>query len=256
MKMRSFQKTVIGIVLALALGPAAAAAQDRILVFSKTVGFRHGSIADGLALLRAQGANQGFLVEATEDSGQFTPTNLARFRAVVWLSTTGDVLNTTQEAAFEQWLSGGGGYVGIHAAADCEYQWAWYGAQALGNGAWFANHPAIQTATVVRESATDASTAHLPATFSFTDEWYNFRANPRPVAEVLLTLDESSYSGGTMGADHPISWKRAVGSGRSWYTGLGHRSQTFTDARFQQHLLGGLLWAMGREKVIFYAGFE
>lgn len=256
--MNVFRQRCANLFAASLLWTGLAAAQDRVLVFSKTVGFRHGSIAEGLALLRAQGANQGFGVDASEDASQFNPSNLARYRAVVWLSTTGDVLNSAQETAFEQWLTAGGGSVGIHAAADCEYQWAWYGAQVLGNGAWFFAHPAIQTATVVRENATDASTSHLPPTFSFTDEWYNFRANPRPQADVLLRLDETSYSpgNGAMGADHPISWKRAVGAGRSWYTGLGHRSETYADARFQRHLLGGLLWAMGREQVIFYSGFE
>ncbi len=243
--------------LVLTLAAANAAAQDRVLVFSKTAGFRHGSIADGIAMLQSQAAANGFIVEATEDAGAFNATNLARFRAVVWLSTTGDVLNDTQQSAFQTWLEAGGGYVGVHAAADCEYSWPWYGANVLGAGAWFLSHPAIQTATIIRESASDISTAHLPPSYSFNDEWYNFRANPRPEVTVLLRLDESSYSPGTgaMGADHPISWKRNVGLGRSWYTGLGHRTQTYADSGFQQHVLGGLRWAIGAGTE-FRDGFE
>ncbi len=234
-----------------------ALAQERVLVFSKTTGFRHGSIADGIALLQTQAAANGFVLETTENAADFTPSNLDRFRAVVWLSTTGDVLDATQQTNFQTWLENGGGYLGVHAAADCEYAWPWYGAQVLGNGAWFQAHPAIQAATVIREDATDISTAHLPATFSMTDEWYNFRANPRPQSTVLLRLDESSYNPGTgaMGADHPISWKRNIGGGRSFYTALGHRSETFADPRFQQHLLGGLFWVMRRFDR-FADGFE
>jgi type 1 glutamine amidotransferase len=243
--------------LLIALASYNAAAQDRVLVFSKTAGFRHGSIEDGIAMLQTQAGANGFVVETTEDATAFNAANLARFRAVVWLSTTGDVLNDSQQTAFQTWLEAGGGYVGVHASADCEYSWPWYGASVLGAGAWFSNHPAIQTATVIRENATDASTAHLPPSYSFTDEWYNFRANPRPQATVLLRLDESSYSpgGGAMGADHPISWKRNVGLGRSWYTGLGHRSQTYADSGFQQHVLGGLQWAMASGELL-RDGFE
>jgi type 1 glutamine amidotransferase len=237
---------------------SAAAAQDAVLVFSRTLGFRHDSIADGLAMLQSLGQQHGFTVEATEDPARFTSAGLAPYDAVVFLSTTGNVLDDAQQAAFQQWLEGGRGWVGIHAAADCEYDWPWFGASLLGNGAWFLSHPAIQAATVLREVADDPSTAHLPASFSFTDEWYDFRANPRPGATVLLRLDESSYSpgGGAMGADHPISWKRGVGAGRAWYTGMGHRSQTFADPHFREHVRGGLLWAIGAEAAQFADGFE
>jgi cytochrome c len=243
--------------LVIALATSHASSQDRVLVFSKTAGFRHGSIADGIAMLQSQASANGFVVETTEDASAFNAINLARFRAVVWLSTTGDVLTDAQQSAFQTWLEAGGGYVGIHAAADCEYSWPWYGNNVLGAGAWFLSHPAIQTATIIRESASDISTAHLPQNFSFNDEWYNFRANPRPEVTVLLRLDESSYSpgNGAMGADHPISWKRNVGLGRSWYTGLGHRTQTYDDSGFQQHVLGGLRWAIGTG-ALFSDGFE
>jgi type 1 glutamine amidotransferase len=237
--------------------PTILMSQDRVLVFSKTAGFRHSSIADGIAMLQTQAAANNFIVETSEDASAFNASNLARFKAVVWLSTTGDVLDNTQQAAYQIWLENGGGYVGIHAAADCEYNWPWYGASVLGAGAWFQAHPAIQTATVIRENATDASTAHLPATFSFNEEWYNFRANPRPQVTVLLRVDESSYSpgNGAMGADHPISWKHELFAGRVWYTALGHRNQNYADSKFQLHVLGGLLWVIRRDE-FFANGFE
>jgi cytochrome c len=247
-----------GIYFALLLITSLSCSASTVLVFSKTSGFRHGSISDGLTMLQGLASSNGITLETTEDASQFNATNLARFDAVVWLSTTGDVLNASEQSAFESWLEAGGGYVGIHAAADCEYDWSWYGTQVLGNGAWFRSHPAIQTATLIVETANDSSTQHLPASFSMTDEWYNFRANPRSVAQILLRIDESSYSPGAnaMGADHPISWKRTVGSGRTWYTALGHRAEQYSDARFRQHVLGGLLWTLGRDNGEFANGFE
>jgi type 1 glutamine amidotransferase len=220
-----------------------AAAQDlRVLVFSKTAGFRHDSIPAGIALIQNLGAAHGFGVDVSEDADVFTPQNLGAYRAVVFLNTTGDVLNAGQQAAFEAYVRGGGGWVGVHAAADTEYAWPFYG-ELLG-GAWFSDHPAIQAATLHVEDGAHPSTRHLPASFSFTDEWYNFRANPRGAVDVLLTLDEASYSPGpgAMG-DHPIAWSRALGAGRAWYTNLGHRSETYGDPLFAQHLLGGIRWA-------------
>ena len=149
---------------------------------------------------------------------QFTDTNLARFQAVIWLSTTGDVLNATQQAAFERYIRAGGGYVGVHAAADTEYDWPWYGNLV---GAYFSSHPAIQQAPSGSRTPAHPSTAGLPANWNRTDEWYNYRTNPRAQVHVLANLDEATYTGGGMGGDHPISWCRAYDGGRSWYTGLG-----------------------------------
>jgi type 1 glutamine amidotransferase len=216
---------------------ASAATLTRVLVFSKTAGFRHDSIPAGITAIRNLGSQNGFAVDATEDASAFTTQNLAQYQAVIWLSTTGDVLNATQQAAFESYVSGGGGYVGVHSAADTEYDWAWYGSCV---GAYFQSHPAQQQATVVVEDRTNDSTAHLPATWSRYDEWYNYRTNPRGSATVLMRLDESSYSGGSMGGDHPITWWHDVGSGRAWYTGLGHTIESYSDSNFTRMLLGGI----------------
>ncbi|HET9209312.1 MAG TPA: ThuA domain-containing protein [Thermoanaerobaculia bacterium] len=237
--------------LALALGAshqdtAAAAKRFRVLVFTKTAGFRHDSIPDGVALVRSLGAANGFRVDASEDAAVFNSRGLRSYRAVIFLNTTGDVLNDAQRAAFKAYVRQGGGWVGVHSAADTEHAWPFYG-QLLGKGAWFASHPAIQTATLLREDAAHPSTRHFPARLSFTDEWYNFKADPRGVVDVLLSLDESSYDpgSGAMG-DHPIAWCHPIGRGRAWYTALGHRSETYADASFARHLLGGILWAAGR----------
>ncbi|WP_019331224.1 ThuA domain-containing protein, partial [Streptomyces sp. TOR3209] len=224
---------------------AAQAAADPaydVLVFSRTAGFRHSSIDDGIAALRDLGAANNFTVDATEDPGAFTTGNLARYEAVVFLSTTGDVLGDAQQTAFEDYVNAGGGYVGIHAAADTEYDWPFYEGLA---GALFHSHPAIQPATVEVEDRAHDATAHLGGTWQRSDEWYNYRTNPRTTAHVLASLDESSYSGGTMNGDHPIAWCKDYEGGRAFYTGGGHTDESYTDPAFRRHLLGGIRWAAG-----------
>ncbi|MBM0204936.1 ThuA domain-containing protein [Micromonospora sp. STR1s_5] len=223
--------------------PTASAAPFTVLIFSKTAGFRHGSITPGIAAIQQLGAANGFTVEATEDAAQFTDANLDRFAAVIWLSTTGDVLNAAQQAAFERYITGGGGYVGVHSASDTEYDWQWYGGLV---GAYFASHPAEQNVTVKVADQVHPSTAMLPQRWNRFDELYNYRTNPRGNAHVLATLDESTYTGGSMGADHPISWCQNYSGGRAWYTGLGHTDASYTEANFRQHLLGGIRTAAAR----------
>ena len=241
--------SVASLALAALFAATTAAAQScggfRVLVFSKTKGFRHDAqIKAGTALIRALGKANGFAVDATEDSRKFTLANLRQYAAVVFLNTSGDVLDQAQQTAFESFLVRGGGLVGVHSAADTEYAWPFYGA-AL--GAWFHSHPTIQSADVKVADRTHASTKHLAAKFSHTDEWYNFRTNPakNPKIRVLLTIDEKTYKGGNMGSVHPISWYQNIGSGRSWYTGLGHTTATYSATFFQKHLLGGILFVSG-----------
>ncbi|MFJ5776407.1 lectin [Streptomyces sp. NPDC093094] len=223
-------------------GVTAADPAYKVLAFSRTAGFRHSSIDDGIAALRDLGTADNFTVDATEDAQAFTTGNLAQYRAVVFLSTTGDVLNAAQQTAMEQYIEGGGGYVGIHAAADTEYDWPFYEGLA---GALFQSHPAVQQATVRVEDRAHDATAHLGGTWQRTDEWYNYRANPRTTAHVLASLDESSYSGGSMSGDHPIAWCKDYRGGRAFYTGGGHTDESYTEPAFRRHLLGGIRWAAG-----------
>ncbi|WP_189227819.1 ThuA domain-containing protein, partial [Saccharothrix coeruleofusca] len=249
----SFARRAIGVTVvafttaALASGPPATAADAPydVLVFSKTAGFRHDAIPTGIQLIRDLGAAGNFRVTATEDSARFTAAELAGYEAVVFLNTTGDVLNTAQQAAFESYVRGGGGYVGIHSASDTEYDWPFYGELV---GTYFASHPAIQQATVRVEDRAHAATAHLGPAWTRTDEWYDFRGSVRSTARVLATLDESTYTGGSMGADHPHTWCKTVQSGRSFYTGAGHTKAGYAEAGFRAMVLGGIRYAAGRTK--------
>jgi cytochrome c len=223
---------------------AAETAEPRfsVLVFSKTTGFRHDSIPLGIATIQALGAEHGFAVDSTEEAAQFSDAALARYKVVVFLNTTGDVLDTGEKAAFERYIRSGGGFVGIHSASDTEYGWPWYGRLV---GTWFASHPEIQRATVHVGNPDHPSMKGLPALWERTDEWYNFRSNPRGAVQILATLDEATYSGGAMGADHPIAWCHEMDGGRSWYTAMGHTKESYAEPLFRVHLLGGIESAAG-----------
>ena len=213
-----------------------------VLVFTKTKAYRHKNISDGVYALREIGKGI-FVVEQTEDSGVFTSDNLKRFSAVVFFSTTGDVLNKEQQAAFEHYIHSGGGFVGIHAAADTEYDWPWYGQLV---GAWFKDHTEVILATVRREDKTHISTIDFPDSWRRADEWYRFRTNPRESVRVLVTVNDQDLGKVTMNGDHPISWMHEFEGGRAWYTGMGHTKESFLEPEFKKHVLGGIVWAMGR----------
>lgn len=217
---------------------------DAVFVFTRTAGYRHGNIAAGVACLRKLGRAHGFRVEHGEDPAAFEPRFLAGFGAVVFLNTSGEVLAGPRQEALQDFIRSGRGFAGVHAACDTGYDWPWYGRLV---GAYFASHPVVQPGLVRVTDSGHASTRGLPAEWKRWDEWYDFRENPRGRVRVLATLDESTYAGGKMGADHPIVWCHAFEGGRSWYTGLGHTRRGFADPRYQAHLLGGILYALGRE---------
>jgi cytochrome c len=218
---------------------------EHVLVFTRTTGFRHDSIGAGVDALRLLAQQNGFSIQQTEDPADFTDERLAGFDVVVWLNTDSDVLNDGARLAFQRYIRGGGGWVGVHAASASETTWAWYG-QLIGGGAFFSGHPAIQPARVQVELADHVSTAHMPQSFTVLDEWYSFHSNPRASVRVLLSLDESSYGVGDLGmGDHPIAWYHEFEGGRAWYTALGHPVEMYTNPLFTQHLLGGIRWAAG-----------
>jgi type 1 glutamine amidotransferase len=227
-------------------------ASFRILVFSKTTGYRHASITNGIDTIRELGAQHNFAVDATEDSSAFTGTNLARYQAVVMLSVTGDVFNPEQEGVLRDYILGGGGLAAIHGAifgpSACEEKWAWYGELFC---CAFTNHSSVLPATINVEDSAHPSMRGLPLHWQRTDEWYNFSGSPRGCARVLATMDESTYGGGKMGGDHPIAWCRRLGKGRMWYTALGHTESSFSEPLFRQHLLGGIRVAAGQANAEF-----
>jgi type 1 glutamine amidotransferase len=222
-----------------------AAAKPKVLIFSKTAGWHHASIPVGIAALIKLGQENNFDVDTTTDSKKFTYDNLKQYAAVIFLSTTGDVLNDAQQDEFEKYIRAGGGFVGVHSATDTEYDWPWYGNLV---GAYFKNHPDHQqVATLHIVDRKFIATKHLPAEWKRLDEWYNFKWIA-PGLHVLITIDEKSYTGGANGDYHPMSWYHEYDGGRAFYTALGHTDESYTDPLYLKHLLGGIQYAMGIAK--------
>lgn len=214
--------------------------EPSVLIFSKTNGYRHQSIPVGIEAIKKMGLANQFSVDATEDSLAFTNENLAKYNAVIFLSPTGDVLGDEQQKALETFIQKGGGFVGIHAASDCEYNWPWYVKMV---GASFLSHPEQQVAKLIVADKNNIATKHLPAIWERKDEWYNFK-NLNPDVHVLLKIDEGSYKGGKNGDNHPMSWYHAYNGGRAFYTELGHTNESFSEPAYLQHLLGGIKYAL------------
>lgn len=218
--------------------------EQKLLVFSKTAGYHHNSIDAGMVAITKLASENRIKIDTTTDAGYLTEANLAQYSAVIFLSTTGDVLNNYQQADFERYIQAGGGFVGIHAAADTEYDWPWYNQLV---GAYFQSHPHQQKAKISILDRSHPSTQHLPDTWEHFDEWYNYRSIADGL-NVLMNLEESSYEGGENGANHPIAWYREFDGGRTFYSGLGHTDEAYTDELFLKHIWGGIEYAMGSNK--------
>lgn len=213
----------------------------KVLIFSKTNGFRHESISAGINAIKEMGSENHFLVDATEDSLAINIKNLDQYQVIIFLNTTGNILGEKEELALQDFMKKGRGFVGVHSATDCEFEWPWYMKMV---GAAFVSHPAQQTAKLMVINKEHLSTRHLPAIWERKDEWYNFK-DINPEVNVLLKIDESSYTGGINGTNHPIAWFHNYGGGRGFYTALGHTVESYSEPLFLQHLLGGIKYAMG-----------
>lgn len=217
-----------------------AKARPRLLVFSKTAGFRHDCIPAGKLAVIKLGQENGFDVDTTEDATVFTDANLKKYKAILFLCTTGNILDSTQQLAMENFIHKGGGFMGIHAATDTEYDWAWYGKLV---GAYFNGHPKQQEATLNVVDRNNPATAHLDEKWTRKDEWYNFK-QIQPDLHVLIKIDESTYQGGTNGDNHPMTWYHDFDGGRAFYTEMGHTKESYTDPVYLKHILGGLKYAL------------
>lgn len=238
--MRSLTLPLLLVLSLSTIAGSATAQEDRVLVFTRTAKFRHDSIPTAVSTLRLLAGRERMAVDQSENPADFTDANLARYRVVVFANTTGEVLDADQQRAMETFIRAGGGFMGMHSAADTEYDWPWYGQLV---GAYFKNHPeGLQFSHVLPEREGKPQGNFWPV----RDELYNYRSNPRGTVQVIATIDERMYQGGTMGADHPIAWCHALDGGRSWYTGLGHDMALYRNRDFMAHLRQGLLYAAGR----------
>ena len=219
--------------------------ETSVLFFHRTTGFRHDSIPNALQAVQELGAQNGFTVTETQDPTVFNDTALRGYDAIVLFTDGEGTLSHAQRTAFERYVQRGGGVVGLHSTSNMDKtDWPWW--EDLLGGAFFDNHPPIQTATMNVEDPTHPATAHLPSAWQWEDEWYNFTADPRDRnVHVLLSVDETTYTGGTHGAGHPIAWCSNFDGGRTFYTAIGHSASAYGDGLFRGHILGGIQWAAG-----------
>jgi type 1 glutamine amidotransferase len=217
----------------------------KVLVFTRTMEFVHDSIPTGVSMLKGMGAEFGdFDVVETKESTDFNDTNLAQYAAIVFMSTSGNVFTqdpgaAAQKAAFQKYMDHGGGFVGIHAAADTEKMWPWYVTLL---GAYMDSHDSDGTAGVVLvdQSIRHPATLGLPASWARTDEWFHMSQPLAPEIKVLASLDEDTH--------RPVSWVHELsGGGRMFYTIQGHNRTCYAEPLFRQHILGALEWAAHRQ---------
>ncbi len=237
---------VVTALLTALVATEARALEGRVLVFSKTAGYRHASIEPAVASLQAIAPARAWTITPTEDAAVFTDGTLAQIDVILFMSTSDDILDDAQQAGLQTFVEAGGGFVGVHSASATEEAWPWYRELI---GARFVDHPAPQQATVHVVAPDHPACAGLPLEWSRFDEWYNFDASPSRAVDVLLQLDETTFDGGTMGADHPIAWTHVLGDARVFYTGGGHTNEAWADPLWVDHVANGIDWVIAGEDV-------
>ena len=235
--------------LLLSIAAGARAEQFNALLFTKTAGYHHESINAGVDAVQDIARLHYFQVFWTADASVFKDEELAKYQVVIFLLTTGDVLDQAQQAALERFVRKGGGFVGVHSASDTEYEWPWYTKMV---GHLFHRHPVVQTAFIDVKDRNFPGMERFPQRFLWTEEWYEFKPPLSDQLHYLLAVDDRSYrttpnqgpqrSAG-VGDLHPMSWYQNYDGGRAFYTGLGHLPATYSDALFRHHLYGGIYWA-------------
>jgi type 1 glutamine amidotransferase len=243
--------------LAATLLPAAAA-EEKILIYTRNhvtngKGYVHDNIAASVAALKKMGTEKGFEADVSDDPQVFTDANLKRYQAIVFANSNNEAFdNDAQREAFQRYIRAGGGFVGIHSATGSERKWPWYWQMI---GGTFARHPKMQTFLVRVQDANHPATRGLPATFEWTDECYYHKEMATDLKILLVTdpakLDDpkkAEYPGDRFGDALPLAWYHTFEGGRSFYTALGHKIEHYSDPRLYQHILGGVLWAMGETK--------
>ncbi len=254
MKTLSFLAVVLAAVM---VTSCAVGAEPKILVYTKNqVGpklYVHDNIAACAEAIQKLGKSNGFAVHVSDNPSDFNSENLKKYRAIVFDNTNNEILDTEeQKAAFQQYIRAGGGFVGIHSASGSMRKWPWFWSLLGGK---FVRHPKLQTFTVKVKDAKDISTAHLPESFQWTDEFY-YVDNMPPGLQVLLAGDlttledpgKEKYPGKKFGDEFPLAWKHEFEGGRAWYTALGHQKEHYSDPKFMRHILGGILWAIGIDR--------
>jgi uncharacterized protein len=228
--------------------------QFKALVVTTTKGWHHESLHAGYVALKEMGVKNFFDVVLWENPGGFNDKYLEQFQLIIFLNTTGDIFNEEQQKAMEKFIQAGKGYVGIHSAADTEYEWPWYTKLV---GRMFKIHPAIQSAKMkVLDNGFPGLQGFADGRI-WTEEWYDFQPETISGLNYILGVDESTYNpkvqwgnnkSDGMGQLHPLAWYHNYDGGRAFYTALGHLPTNFSDPAFLNHLYAGIFWAATGKK--------
>jgi type 1 glutamine amidotransferase len=228
--------------------------QFKALLVTTTNGWHHESLHYGVVALKKLAEKNNFDVMLMENPKFINDKNLAAFQVIIFLNTTGDILDTASEKALERFIQSGKGFVGIHSATDTEYDWEWYTKLV---GRMFKIHPAIQTAKLQTTQNYFPGLQGFAGNRLWTDEWYEYGPEKTDGLTYILTVDENSYNakvnwgenkGEGMGSMHPIAWYHEFDGGRAFYTGLGHIPSVFSEQAFLDHLYAGIFWAATGKK--------
>ncbi len=229
----------------------------KVLLFSKTTGFRHEeSIEAGKAKFEELASQEGWFLHNTESAGVFNGDQLAKFDVVIFNNSTGRVLTDEQRVLVQEYVENGGKLIGIHGAGDDSHHWDWYQGKLL--GAKFSHHPLdpqLQEAQVMLDDGAESVLAEgLSKGWKHTDEWYIFFENPRASDfDILYTIngDQIIPNGNLlwikdknwgMGEDHPVAWSKKVGNGKTFYTSMGHHAAVWEQKAFVDMLVNAVNW--------------
>lgn len=239
------------VLLALPADFELAAAEPRVLVYQRNgKGFVHDNLSASAAAIRELGRQDGFAVDVSSDAAVFNDDALKSYRALIFANSNNEAFETNaQRDAFQRFIRGGGGFVGIHSATGSERQWDYF--QQL-QGAKFLRHPPIQPFTMTVLDTSHPATTHLGKAWVWQDECYFF-TNLNPSIRVLLALDAGTLRNpkGILSPSQqvrgvfPLAWCHEFDGARVFYTALGHKIETYSDPTFRKHLLGGIRWVLG-----------
>ncbi len=231
----------------------------KVLVFGKIAGFFHPGIPTTEEAIVEEGELRNWDVTLTRDSDLFTLAGLDTFDVVVWNNNCSDsaLLVKSEMDAFEDYIEGGGGYVGFHGTAWSHYEWDWYVDTLLAameinkNGTW---EGVWNDEALVLVEVDNALTNMVPDGQVWNDEYYamdpaprgkTYAGRPNDDIEILMSaIVDWEY--GDFKTGHPFIWRHTVLQGRMWYTGIGHNDPTINDPIFRNVFSAGIEWAGGR----------
>jgi type 1 glutamine amidotransferase len=242
------------LLLALLLSVAAAAADQKVLVYTRNYtpdgkGYVHDNIATSVATIQKMGAENHFSVDVSDDPKVFTDANLKQYAALIFSNSNNEAFeNDAQRDAFQHYIQAGGGFVGIHSASGSERKWPYFWSILGGK---FVRHPKQQPFLVRVVDPKNPITAKLPATFTWTDEFY-YHDNVNPDIKPLLVSDphklddpqKDTYPGDKFGDAVPLAWYHTTGKSREFYTALGHNIKDYSNPILYNLILGGIQWVL------------